>query len=176
MRITQRGTTLLLAAAAGVALAGCSLGSHQPRHGTVTAVGVTTTTRATPVPDPNPPPPPPPVHPIAHPVAHPVPPPRPHFTTPQAAMRYLTAAYNRNDLVSLRHVTTPAARVDLLAMRSQAVNLQLAGCTPGAGDYTCTFTHDFPPARHQSGQGHATFTAAPADSVGWYMTVLESCD
>jgi hypothetical protein len=30
-----------------------------------------------------------------------------HFATPQAAMRYLAAAYNRNDLAALKHVTTP---------------------------------------------------------------------
>jgi hypothetical protein len=104
--------------------------------------------------------------------------PRLYFATPQAAMRYLTVAYNHNDLVALRHVTTPVARDDLLAMHRTAVNLQLVGCTANSdrGDYTCTFTHDFPPQRHLSGHGHAEFTVAPADKHGWYMTVLENCD
>lgn len=100
-----------------------------------------------------------------------------HFATPQAAMRYLAATYNRNDLAALKHVTTPEARNNLLFMRPNADNLQLAGCTAnvGRGDYLCGFTHGFPAATHQAGIGHAHFTAAPADKVGWYMTVLNDC-
>lgn len=100
-----------------------------------------------------------------------------YFTTPQAAMRYLARAYNRNDLVSLGHVTTPMARANLLAMRHTAVNLQLVGCALNAerGDYLCSFTHDFPAAMHQASTGHAHFTAAPADKFGWYMTILNDC-
>jgi hypothetical protein len=109
----------------------------------------------------------------------PVPEPRPlHFATPEAAMRYLAAAYNRNDLASLMHVTTLAARHNLLLMRANATNLQLVGCTANAarGDYTCAFTHDFPVTSHRSGHGQAHFTVAPATRPGWYMTVLEDCD
>jgi hypothetical protein len=100
-----------------------------------------------------------------------------HFATPEGAMRYLAAAYNRNDLAALMHVTTPAARHNLLFMRSTADNLQLVGCTAnaGRGDYLCGFTHGFPAAMHQSGTGHAHFTVAPADRAGWYMTVLNDC-
>lgn len=46
-----------------------------------------------------------------------------HFATPDAAMGYLSAAYNRNDLAALKKVTHPKARADLLAMRAEAVNL-----------------------------------------------------
>jgi hypothetical protein len=100
-----------------------------------------------------------------------------HFATPQAAMRYLAVAYNRNDLAALKHVTTPEARNNLLFMRPNADNLQLVGCTAntGRGDYLCGFTHGFPAATHHAGTGHAHFTAAPADKVGWYMTVLNDC-
>jgi hypothetical protein len=100
-----------------------------------------------------------------------------YFGTPQAAMRYLAAAYNRNDLVALGHVTTPTARANLVAMRRTAVNLQLVGCAanPGRGDFACSFTHDYPASLHLSGNGHAHFTAAPADKHGWYMTVLDDC-
>jgi len=100
-----------------------------------------------------------------------------HFATPQAAMGYLTAAYNRNDLVALGHVTTPVARVNLVAMQRTAVNLRLVGCAANAarGDYLCSFTHDYPAALHRAGQGHAHFTAAPADKYGWYMTILNDC-
>ncbi len=100
-----------------------------------------------------------------------------YFATPQAAMRYLAAAYNRNQFDALKHVTTPTARANLVAMRPNAVNLRLVGCTAnaGRGDYTCAFTHDYPAAMHQASHGHAHFTAAPADKVGWYMTVLNDC-
>jgi hypothetical protein len=100
-----------------------------------------------------------------------------HFATPQAAMGYLASAYNRNDLAALKHLTTPEARNNLLFMRPNADHLQLVGCTAnaGRGDYLCGFTHGFPAATHQAGTGHAHFTAAPADKVGWYMTVLNDC-
>ena len=92
-------------------------------------------------------------------------------------MRYLAAAYNRNDLAALKHVTTPEARNNLLFMRPNADNLQLVGCTAnaGRGDFLCGFTHGFPAVTHHAGTGHAHFTAAPADKVGWYMTVLNDC-
>jgi hypothetical protein len=84
--------------------------------------------------------------------------------------------YNRNDLAALKHVTTPVARSNLLFMRPNADNLRLVGCTANAGrDYSCAFTHDYPAAMHQTGHGQAHFTAAPADRVGWYMTVLNDC-
>lgn len=35
----------------------------------------------------------------------------PHFASPQASMRYLAAAYNRDALAALKHVTTPQARI-----------------------------------------------------------------
>jgi hypothetical protein len=100
-----------------------------------------------------------------------------YFATPQASMRYLAVAYNRNDLAAIKHVTTPVARSNLLFMRPNADNLRLVGCTAnaGRGDYTCAFTHDYPAAMHQTGHGQAHFTAAPADKVGWYMTVLNDC-
>jgi hypothetical protein len=105
-------------------------------------------------------------------------PPRPlQFATPQAAMRYLAAAYNRDDLAALMHVTTPAARHNLLAMRANATNLQLVGCTAnaGRGDYLCGFTHGYPTAAHHAGPGQAHFTVAPADRHGWYMTMVNDC-
>ena len=77
--------------------------------------------------------------------------------------------------------TAPAAprqlHFALLFMRPNADNLRLVGCTAnaGRGDYLCGFTHGFPAATHLAGTGHAHFTAAPADKVGWYMTVLNDC-
>jgi hypothetical protein len=113
------------------------------------------------------------------PAAKPAPPPL-YFETPQAAMRYLAAAYNRNDVAALKHVTTPVAREGLLGMRSVAENLRLVGCkaNPGRGDYLCEFHHDYPkgaPETLRTGHGYAHFTAAPADKYGWYMTILNDC-
>ena len=115
----------------------------------------------------------------------------PYFTTPEAAMRYLATAFNRHDLVSLKHVTTPIARDALEHMREEAVDLRLQSCTRNASrrDYDCTFRHGFPPgydpkAPHDDAgfgyaesakPGTATFVVGPAVRSGWYMTVLVSC-
>jgi hypothetical protein len=103
----------------------------------------------------------------------------PHFGTPQAAMTYLAAAWNDNNIVDLDHVTNPAARAQLSAMHSMAVNLALQSCTRNPpGDYTCTFTHNYPPNYKggKPGHGHAVFLVGPALTPGWYMTVYESCN
>jgi hypothetical protein len=100
----------------------------------------------------------------------------PYFATPQAAMRYLAAAWNRHDKVALWHVTTPDGRDALEEMRSEAVNLRLRNCTKNpAGDYTCVFDHDYPLSMHKLGHGTATFVAGPAREHGWYMTVFVGC-
>jgi hypothetical protein len=92
-------------------------------------------------------------------------------------MRYLAAAYNRNNLPALRKVTSPTGRASLVEMRQEATNLQLTGCNRRPrGDYLCSFRHDFPEHRHRSGHGQAILLAAPADKPGWYMTVLVDCD
>lgn len=102
----------------------------------------------------------------------------PHFATPQAAMRYLASAWNRNDLTALKHVTDPAARDQLLAMHDEATNLRLNHCTlnQGAGDYHCVFDHDYPTGyKTPHPHGQAEFTVGPADRPGWYMTFFERC-
>ena len=93
-------------------------------------------------------------------------------------MRYLARAFNAHDNVALRHVTTPSARRDLLQMRSEAVNLHLDRCQrQPAGDYLCSFVHDYPRAMHMAPNEHgaATFIVAPALRPGWYMYALLGC-
>jgi hypothetical protein len=163
MRPVRIITAVIFAAA--VAITGCTTHSTTDRRSPAPLPPVTTDG---PIIDHSPP----------RPNPTPVPAPRQlHFATPEAAMRYLAAAYNRNDLAALKHVTTPEARQNLLFMRPTADSLRLVGCTvnAGRGDYLCGFTHGFPAATHQAGTGHAHFTAAPADKVGWYMTVLNDC-
>ena len=80
-------------------------------------------------------------------------------------MRYLSAAYNRNDLPAVKRVTNASARTALIAMRQEATNLELTSCSRrAAGDCSCQFRHDYPRRLHRSGRGHATFLAAPAAS------------
>ncbi|MDP9101722.1 MAG: hypothetical protein M3N21_06195 [Actinomycetota bacterium] len=104
----------------------------------------------------------------------------PHFATPEAAMRYLADAWNRDDVVSLKHVTDPAAREQLQLMRSEATHLALAHCEfrPARRDYECFFTHEFPKGYKSQGGGRygsAEFTVGPARKPGWYMTYFVSC-
>jgi hypothetical protein len=91
-------------------------------------------------------------------------------------MRYLAAAWNRDDKVALCHVTTAAARGQLNGMHGEAVNLRLNHCSRmPAGDYECFFDHDYPAKLHKKGHGEAQFLAGPAKTPGWYMTVFEGC-
>lgn len=100
----------------------------------------------------------------------------PHFDTPEAAMTYLASAWNRDDLADLCQVTNPNARLLLLGMHQEAVNLRLAHCDKvDVGQYSCEFEHDYPKKMHKKGIGHATLDVASADIPGWYMTVYEGC-
>ena len=100
----------------------------------------------------------------------------PHFTTPEAAMRYLAAAWNANNLDEVCHVSNPNARFLLNDMHREAVNLRLSHCkSAGVGAYVCYFDHDYPARMHRTGHGHAVFDVAAADTPGWYMTVFEGC-
>ncbi|HVF04026.1 MAG TPA: hypothetical protein VNA20_04220 [Frankiaceae bacterium] len=96
------------------------------------------------------------------------------FATPEAAMRFLVAAYNAHDDAAIRHVTTPAARDNLLPMREFAPALRLTSCARvEEGAYDCEFTHSTRTSAAQT--GYATFRVAPATRPGWYMTVLMDC-
>ena len=100
----------------------------------------------------------------------------PHFDTPEAAMTYLASAWNRDDLADLCQVTNPNARLLLLDMHQEAVNLRLAHCDKvDVGHYSCEFDHDYPKKMHKKGIGHANLDVASADIPGWYMTVYEGC-
>ena len=103
--------------------------------------------------------------------------PSPHFDTPEAAMVYLASAWNRDDLADLCQVTNPNARLLLLTMHREAVNLRLDHCDKEevAGGYGCVFDHDYPKRMHKKGVGHTWVAVAPADIPGWYMTVYEGC-
>jgi hypothetical protein len=101
----------------------------------------------------------------------------PHFRTPQAAMVYLAAAWNCHDLTALRHVTTPASRVELQWMTREALDLTLSSCRvdglPGHHFYSCEFVHHYPKGvphddAGPDGLGRAYVQAFPADAPGWY--------
>jgi hypothetical protein len=93
-------------------------------------------------------------------------------------MVYLASAWNRGDLVELKHVTDPAARDQLNLMHREATNLKLDHCSKNAdaGDYECIFRHDYPAGYTGSRtKGTAEFLVGPADRPGWYMTFFEGC-
>ena len=101
----------------------------------------------------------------------------PHFDSPEAAMRYLAAAWNGHDIAAMKPVTTPDGRDELINMYDEAVNLRLDYCEArsGQGDYDCHFSHDYPAKMHKKGVGHAEFLAGPARNPGWYMTLFVTC-
>jgi hypothetical protein len=182
MKPTQRHTVrrLPLTAAAGLAVllaaTACGGTATIPTASAPPSLGPSATTASTPAtPAPSTPATPPrSTAPTPPTTTQPVP--RVHFTTPQGAMRYLAAAYNRDDRPALKKVTNASARTALIAMRQEATNLALTSCSRRAsGDYVCQFSHDYPSRLHRSGHGHATFVAAPASKPGWYMTVLMDC-
>ena len=93
--------------------------------------------------------------------------------TPEAAMRYLARAYTRHDDVALRHVTNPAARDQLVAMRDYAPDLVLESCVDTEwGSYICRFSHAI---KNSTKRGHAELQANPALKPGWYATALIGC-
>lgn len=102
----------------------------------------------------------------------------PHFTTPQAAMTYLAAAYNNDDTAALHAVTTPQAFTALMSMRSSDTGLRLRSCTRNPhGDYTCSLRYGHPGGRHGPRHETAMIIAAPAQNPGWYMyRFIEGCD
>ena len=99
-----------------------------------------------------------------------------HFDTPEAAMTYLAAAWNRNDLAALCQVTNPNSRFLLNDMHRQAVNLRLKKCDyMDVGLYACTFVHDYPKRMHAKGHGDATLVVAAANNPGWYLLDYAGC-
>ncbi len=111
----------------------------------------------------------------------------PHFTTPDAAMRYLVAAYNLHDLKAEMHVTTPDSRAALENERQWVNTFSFHSCTlnPAGGDYSCQFdmvskvkttdqgTDGFGADIQQMGE--ITVLVAPAQRPGWYMYYNEGC-
>ena len=102
----------------------------------------------------------------------------PHFNTPQAAMAYLAAAYNRDDIAALHAISTPQAFTSLRAMRASDTDLRLTSCAPRqSGDYVCGLRYSYSARGHNPESMAATIIAAPALSPGWYMfRFVEGCD
>jgi hypothetical protein len=102
---------------------------------------------------------------------------QPYFSTPQAAMTYLAAAYNSGNTADLHYVTTPAAFANLQAIRPDMIHLRLRYCSAtGRGDYDCYFSGDYPKHLHMKGHQAAEYIAAPALRQGWYLYYYQGCD
>jgi len=175
----MRTTATIASTAAAIVVSAVALSACAPQSG-AHGTPPTQTLPATPVADqlsssPSAPAATPYTPPATTPTVRPTPAPL-HFDSPEAAMRYLAAAYDRGDLEALRPVTTPGSRADLWMMRSEAVNLQLDRCTSDHhGGYLCEFTHDYPKSLHMKGHGSSTMAVLPAARPGWYMSGLLDC-
>jgi hypothetical protein len=194
--------TVLFGVSSGLVLlaAGCAAPAATASHATgaptspaaATITSTPPTPRATVLPTPTPTPSPSPTS-IPTPTAVPVADEQsPHFATPDDAMRYLVAAYNKDDVRAEMHVTTPDSRDALEAERQWVKSFSFRDCTqnPGGGDYSCVFdmvelvntpspAASAPPI---DGFGNAvgamneiTVLVAPAQRPGWYMYFNEGC-
>jgi hypothetical protein len=101
-----------------------------------------------------------------------------HFTTAQAAMTYLAAAYNSDNTTAMHAVTDAQAFTSLQTMRSSDAALRLVSCTPRPqGDYVCTVRYRGPGSTSTSEHDVAMLIAAPALNPGWYMyRFISGCD
>jgi hypothetical protein len=110
----------------------------------------------------------------------------PHFDTPDAAMRYLVAAYNANNETNIRHVTTPDSREQFEAERQWVKEFRFRDCTPNSApnwDYTCvldiaTTMPGVQAATDPTGNeimDEVTVLVAAAARPGYYLEANEGC-
>lgn len=100
---------------------------------------------------------------------------RVHFATPQAAMRYLAAASNRDNVTDIHHVTTPASFKQFMSMRPEMHNLKAQSChATGHGDYLCNLGYQYREGKHTE-SAVAQVIVAPAINPGWYMYAMVTC-
>ncbi len=110
----------------------------------------------------------------------------PHFDTPDAAMRYLVAAYNANNETNIRHVTTPDSRDQFETERQWVKEFRFRDCTPNGApswDYTCVLDilRTMPgvqaatdPAGNEI-MDEVTVLVAAAARPGYYLEANEGC-
>lgn len=110
----------------------------------------------------------------------------PHFDTPEAAMRYLVAAYNANNETNIRHVTTPGSRDQFEPERQWVKEFRFRSCTANGApswDYTCVLdiVSTMPgvqaatdPTGNQI-MDEVTVLVAPAERPGYYLEANEGC-
>jgi len=128
--------------------------------------------------------------PVADPAAVTVVPPTrgvPHFATPEAAMRYLAAAYNSGDETAIRHVTTPDSRTQFEAERQWVQTFRFRECTANgapAWDYNCVLdiTANVPGVSPNIDattglvvMDEVALLVAPAARTGYYVEANEGC-
>jgi hypothetical protein len=111
----------------------------------------------------------------------------PRFTTPDAAMQYLVAAYNTNNEVNIRHVTTPDSRDQFEAERQWVKTFHFRSCAANGSptwDYTCVLnivatmpdvSATIDPATGAQVMNEVTVLVAPAERTGFYLAANEGC-
>jgi hypothetical protein len=105
----------------------------------------------------------------------------PHFETPDAAMRYLVAAYNANNETNIKHVTTPDSRDQFEAERQWVKAFRFNNCAPDGAptwDYTCVLdiTKTMPGvAVGDQVMDEVTVIVGPAARPGYYLVANHGC-
>lgn len=111
----------------------------------------------------------------------------PHFTTPDAAMRYLVAAYNSGDETAIRHVTTPDSRSQFESERQWVQTFRFRDCTANGApnwDYNCVLDivanvpGVSPNIDATTGlviMDEVAVLVAPAARTGYYLSANEGC-
>ena len=111
----------------------------------------------------------------------------PHFATPDAAMRYLVAAYNSGDETAVRHVTTPDSRTQFESERQWVKTFRFRDCTANGApnwDYSCVFDIVAlmpgvnPNVDETTGlvvMDEVTVLVAPAARTGYYLAANQGC-
>jgi hypothetical protein len=111
----------------------------------------------------------------------------PHFATPDAAMRYLAAAYNSGNETAIRHVTTPDSRTQFEAERQWVKTFRFSDCTANGAptwDYNCVLDiianvpGVSPNIDANTGlvvMDEVALLVAPAARTGYYVEANEGC-
>lgn len=113
--------------------------------------------------------------------------PVPHFTTPDAAMRYLAAAYNSGNEAAIRHVTTPDSRGQFESERQWVKTFRFRDCTANgapAWDYTCVLdivanapgvSPNIDATTGAVVMDEVALLVAPAARTGYYLEANQGC-
>ena len=103
------------------------------------------------------------------------------FTTPEAALRRLTTAWNAGDVPTVHRLTAKEMRPALAHLHTFAANLRFSHCNGTSnGVYMCFFDHDLLDAAGKAvpasgAAGRSSFSAIPSKLTGWQLAHVSLC-